>query len=221
MATQPLCGAIRKYDHTPCQNHAVLGAARCRMHGGVTSRRKNAERTAVQDAQRALKAFGQPVSTTPMEALQDLLDNAMGTVAYLRAYLSDQDERAVYQRLSEEVKTGSVENYTVRKTEAVASVHLELLLREEEHLRRVAETAVRCGVMEREAELSARTVRTLDAVLTRILDHFGISTALPANRTVIAAAFAWASEHFHNPNDGSDLDLSWEAEPLHRRELSA
>lgn len=140
-----LCGA-RKKNGENCrafagQGTSHLGIGSCKFHGGST--RTHNVNAVVQEAQRRMVKFGDPIEVHPAEALLAMLHLSSGHVAWLR-----QEIAALHD-------LGAVE----------AQVITNLYADERDRVTRVAKACLDAGVAERQVKLA----ETYGAALANLL----------------------------------------------------
>ena len=155
---QDICGAPRtgKSSSGPgvcCQtagwgtNHPGVG--RCRMHGGnLPSHSQAAEK---ELARKAVATFGLPVEIDPHQALMEELWRTNGHVIWLGQVIADLEDK---DKLKQFTDAGVQPSVWVSMYEA-----------ERAHLVKVSESAVKCGVAERQIQLAEDQGRLMAMVL--------------------------------------------------------
>ncbi len=97
------CGGTSKRTGKPCGAHPGAGAVVCKHHGGAAGQVVAAarRRLAAELATAELARLGVAVETTPVEALQAMLDEAAGNVVVLRGLVAGLDPRPTIELLDD------------------------------------------------------------------------------------------------------------------------
>ncbi len=142
------CGARRKYDGGPCQQPAIRGSTRCRMHGGGAPQVRKAAAQRVTEAAtlEVARQYGKPRAIDAGDALQEELHRTQGHVDWLNHQVSnhphDPGWLAVYQS-------------------------------ERAHLAKLSSQIITTNVAERRTVLAERSVDALEVAMTGILSDLG------------------------------------------------
>jgi hypothetical protein len=88
---KPTCTATSKQTGKRCGAYPPPGSAVCRYHGGLAPQVRAAavRRLQAEEARADLVRLGVSIETTPVEALQAMLDEAAGNVAVLRSMVHE------------------------------------------------------------------------------------------------------------------------------------
>jgi hypothetical protein len=151
------------------------GQAICDRHGGLAQQNKSAgeRRQAEAKAEKVMRRFGEPVDTTPTEALLDAVKWTAGYVAWLRDKVSaiTSDEKLVWGQ--ERNKVGGEDRGVTY--EAGPNVWLELLGTWSDRLVVVCREAIRCGIAERQVKLAEAQGALVVEVIRGILADLNLS----------------------------------------------
>jgi len=134
------CGARRKYDGGPCQQPAIRGSTRCRMHGGGAPQVRKAAAQRVTEAAtlEVARQYGKPRTIDAGDALQEELHRTQGHVDWLNNQVSNhphdpgwlavyQSERAHLAKLSSQIITSNVaERRTVLAEQSVDALEVAM-----------------------------------------------------------------------------------------------
>lgn len=134
------CGARRKYDGGPCQQPAIRGSTRCRMHGGGAPQVRKAAAQRVTEAAtlEVARQYGKPRTIDAGDALQEELHRTQGHVDWLNDQVSNhphdpgwlavyQSERAHLAKLSSQIITSNVaERRTVLAEQSVDALEVAM-----------------------------------------------------------------------------------------------
>lgn len=147
-------------ERPPCLQPARRGLTVCRYHGGNAPNAIKAglARWSDERAEMYLRRFGQPVDTTPTEALLDTVKWAAGYVAWLREKVADADSDAELTQHSS--VTGKRE----------PSAWLDLLGTWHDKLVRACEAAIRAGIEERRVRIAEQQGALVADVIRKVLD---------------------------------------------------
>lgn len=163
---QPACvGHSRDGSGKACTQHPRPGMDVCYTHGGATpSAIKAAEaRLADEKAAALLRRFGEPIDTTPTDALLDAVKWTAGHVAWLRTKVATaDDDKDLTQRSTQ---TGKAE----------ASVWVDLLGTWHDRLVRICSEAIKAGIEERRVRIAEQQGALVADVIRKILGQLGLS----------------------------------------------
>lgn len=153
------CTATSKQTHDRCRQPASSGATVCRFHGGASPqvRRKAAERLADEAAVKAMRRFGEPIDTSPTEALLDTVRWTAGYVAWLRE------------------KVGGAADDDALAVGTDPSVWVRLLGDWSDKLVRVCAEAIRANIDERRVRLAEAQGALVADVIRTILGRLDLS----------------------------------------------
>lgn len=143
----------------PCSKRAMRGQDVCGTHGGRAKQNKAAgeRRHAGQRAEAAMRRFGEPIDTTPSEALLDTVKWTAGYVGWIREKVAEtKNDYALTQRSTQ---TGKRE----------PSVWVELLGTWSDRLVKVCEAAIRAGIEERRVRIAEQQGALVADVIRKIL----------------------------------------------------
>lgn len=152
----------------PCRNSPVTGATVCHKHGvSGQVRAAGKQRETERKAAIEMRRFGEPVDTTPSEALLDTVKWTAGYVAWLREKVADitSDERLVWGQTRR--KLGGHDTGTTH--EAKPSPWLSLLGEWSDRLVKVCEAAIRAGIEERRVRIAEQQGALVADVIRKIL----------------------------------------------------
>jgi hypothetical protein len=162
------CHAHVKSTGKPCQAQPPAGATVCKSHGlNGAAKAKAARKTAAANAEVVLRRFGEPVDTSPTEALLDAVRWTAGYVAWLREKVAavKSDEALVWGQTRE--KFGGDDQGTTY--EAKPNVWLVLLSEWHDKLVRVCAETIKAGVEERRVRLAEQQGALVAEVIKAIL----------------------------------------------------
>jgi hypothetical protein len=177
---RPRCGAKTRSGGT-CRNGSgartdTPGSGYCWLHTGATANgRKFAQRVG---AEAAAARLGVPVATDAQTALQDALERANGTVAWLLAELHQLDPQDLTWGISERRIRPASEPGGQPSVEVIQSGRLHPLIglyeRTEKHLTQVASEMARLGIEQRRQSLMELLGARLADGLDRALADAGV-----------------------------------------------
>lgn len=154
-----------------------LGSGRCKFHGGSTPNGK------VAAAREALNSgtlwFGDPIETTPEQALLGEVHRAAGHVSFLEDFL----------RKFQGVPTGellaAIEDPDER-SRGVAEIQTARLLykSEREHLVKCCQVALHAGIEERQVKLAEAQGQLIAAAIRGIAEDLGVADHPDFGKTV-------------------------------------
>lgn len=178
----PACAGHRSRNHPtdpggPCANSPMHGQTVCHAHGGRAPQNRTAAkaRQAEADAEKALRRFGEPVDTTPTEALLDAVKWTAGYVAWLREKVASitSDEKLVWGQTRNKVG-GEDRGVTY---EAGPNAWLVLLGTWHDRLVRICAEAIKAGVAERQVRLAEQQGALVADVIRKILGDLELTPA--------------------------------------------
>lgn len=148
-----------------CARQAMTGLDVCYVHGGAAKHAKAAgeRRDTEAKAEAIMRRFGEPVDTTPTEALLDTVKWTAGHVAWLRGKVAgavDDDDLTQYSKV-----TGKAE----------PSVWADLLGQWQDRLVRVCKDAITAGIEERRVRIAEQQGALVADVIRKILDRLELS----------------------------------------------
>lgn len=177
------CTAKSKQTHNRCGAARTPGLTVCRWHGGAAPqvKRKAEERRQQQEAERIMRMLGEPIDTTPAEALLDTVKRTAGYVAFLRDRVAEVDaEDLVWGKTRE--KDGGDDRGTTY--ESKPNAWLALLGEWQDRLVKTCTAALSAGIEERRVRLAEQQGALVADVIRGILDDLGLTpeqTALVAD----------------------------------------
>jgi hypothetical protein len=155
----PLCGA-KKRNGEKCRAYAGqgtdhYGVGRCKFHLGATKNHNT--KAIVQEAQRRMVKFGDPIKVHPTEALLAMLHLSSGHVAWLREEISALDDIGTFE----------------------GQVIVNLYAEERDRVARVAKACLDSGVAERQVKLAEIYGATLANLLRAVFadDELALTAA--------------------------------------------
>lgn len=166
------CTAHRKADGQPCGRKPRKGEDLCRQCGGNAPQvRKAAERRKqLAAAQQAVKTYGLPVDTNPVDALLDEVRWTAGHVLWLRERVQEIEHGSLVWGTTEVVDKGAGEFTGTDTTDAARpNVWLTLYQSERKHLVDVCKTAIAAGLAERQVRIAEQQGEQLVRVIQAIL----------------------------------------------------
>lgn len=181
---------------SPCANMAMRGQDVCRAHGGAArqNRAAAAQRIAEADAEKVLRRFGEPVETTPSEALLDAVKWTAGYVAWLRGKVAEvaTDEDLIWGVTRN--KSGGEDRGTTE--EAKPNAWLSLLGEWHDRLVKICSEAIRAGIEERRVQLAESQgeliVQVIRGILTDLqltpVQEAKVAEVVPRHLRSVAAA---------------------------------
>lgn len=159
----------------PCSRAPMNGQTKCQSHGGRSPQAKAAgqRRQAEARAAAVLRRFGEPIDTTPTEALLDAVKWTAGYVAWLREKVAkvESDEQLVWGTTRE--KTGGDD--WGRTDEAKPNAWLALLGEWHDRLVRICAEAIKAGIEERRVRLAEQQGQLVADVIRTILGRLNLT----------------------------------------------
>lgn len=134
-------------------------------------------------AEDACDRFGKPVETDPFDALEALVWECFGNVAYYRARVQEIDEDALTWGTYEVQEGGKHGGHT--KKRATLNVWLRLYHEAQERLESVCKSAIAAGIAERQIELAEQQGRMIARVIQGVLEDLGIDQDEPEVRKTV------------------------------------
>lgn len=188
----PACTGHRSKNHAtdpggPCAANPMRGQTKCTAHGGRSPQAKAKAKERVQQAkaEKILRRFGEPIDTTPTEALLDSVKWTAGYVAWLRDKVAgvDTDEALVWgttKETDDAVVVGNgpgayVEHVTKQTREAKTNAWLTLLGEWSDRLVRICAEAIKAGIAERQVKLAEAQGELVVGVIRKILADLNLS----------------------------------------------
>lgn len=162
---------------TPCTGAAMIGQEVCHSHGGRApqNRRAAQARIAEEQAEKVLRRFGEPVDTTPSEALLDTVRWTAGYVAWLRRKVAEvDDDDALIWGVTRNKSGGEDHGLT---EEAKPNAWLALLGEWHDKLVKVCAETLRAGVEERRVRLAESQGEMVAEVIRAILTDLKLTPA--------------------------------------------
>lgn len=159
----------------PCTRNPMNGLSVCPMHGGraAAARAVNRATNTQSKALATLRRFGEPVNTTPTEALLDTVKWTAGYVAWLRDKVAGtRNDESLVWGVTREKRGGDDWGTT---SEAGPNVWLKLLGEWSDRLVRVCEAAIKAGVEERRVRLAEQQGALIADVIKAILADLGLT----------------------------------------------
>ncbi len=170
MNDEQRCGAKARSTGNPCKRAPVPGGKRCRLHGGASPQAKAAAeaRLQLEEAARAVGAFGLPREIDPRDALLEEVYRTAGAVDWLWTKVRELEPSAVVWGLTERWDEGE-------KHKAVPNVWYDLWAKERRHLTEVCRVALQAGVEERKVRLAEQQGALLAGVIQAILGDLNLT----------------------------------------------
>lgn len=169
------CIARSKRSGEQCKRHALPGATVCSMHGGRAPQVKAAaaRRVALGEALGELERLGVPIDVSPTDAMLDMVREAAGNVAFLRARVQELEQRATAGivdvdsdgRVSSPQSIAGPTGSTTKMNEAAPHVLVVLYNDERERLVRWSKMCRDAGVEEARVRLAEEQGRQLGQIL--------------------------------------------------------
>lgn len=163
-----------------CRNSPASELAVCRYHGGAAGQAKAAgkRRQVEANAAKVMRRFGEPIDTTPTEALLDAVKWTAGYVAWLRDKVSSitSDEKLVWGQTRNKVG-GEDRGVTY---ESGPNVWLELLGTWHDRLVKICAEAIKAGIEERRVRLAESQGALVADVIKAILADLKLTPAQQA-----------------------------------------
>lgn len=168
----------------PCRRP---GPQKCAHHGGGAPqvKAKRAREAAEAKAAAVLRRFGEPIDTTPTEALLDAVKWTAGYVAWLREKVAaaKTDDELVWGTTKETddavvVGTGPkayVEHVTKQTRESGANAWLALLGEWHDRLVRICAEAIKAGIEERRVRLAEQQGQLVADVIRTVLARLNLT----------------------------------------------
>lgn len=198
------CTAHSKQTGEPCKLPPSPGHAVCRFHGARSpqARRKATERQQHAEAERIMRMLGEPIETTPAEALLDTVKRTAGYVAFIREQVAQIDADDLVWGVTKEtdghVVVGTTRDATVEATtdsvrEAKPNVWLALLGEWQDRLVKTCAAALNAGIEERRVRLAEQQGALVADVVRGIADDIlAALTAAGIGGDQLPAVFATA-----------------------------
>ena len=174
------------------------GTGNCRFHGGMSPNGK--KYAATQAAERALERLGIPVETNPEQALLEVVWEAAGNVAFLRAQcsalgldltlrVSEVAQRASSVSLEDgegaEIAEATGHAITVREdVRAIVKLYGEWT----DRLAKYAKAAVDAGIAKRQVELAEATADAIVGVINAVFDELALDDVQRERGRTVAGA---------------------------------
>lgn len=163
-----------------CRNPPMRGQKICQKHGGKAAQNRAAAKTrqAEAKAEKVLRRFGEPIDTTPTEALLDAVRWTAGYVAWLREKVAavSCDEKLIWGLTRR--KIGGEDNGTTH--EAKPNAWLELLGTWHDRLVKICAEAIKAGIEERRVRLAESQGQLVADVIKAILADLKLTPAQQA-----------------------------------------
>jgi hypothetical protein len=180
------CAARSKRTHEQCGQYVTGGATVCRWHGGEAPQSKSAagRRRQQQEAERIMRMLGEPIDTTPAEALLDTVKRTAGYVAFLRERVAEVDAADLVWGVTKEkdghVVVGTTRDATLEATtdstrEAKPNAWLTLLGEWQDRLVKTCTAALSAGIEERRVRLAEQQGALVADVIRGVLADLGLS----------------------------------------------
>jgi len=170
------CGARRKYDGAPCEQAAMRGSLRCRVHGGSTrhARAKAQLRVTAAATVEQARKYGAPRNIHPIDALAEELHRTQGHVDWIE------------QQLANHMDPGWLSAYHAERA----------------HLTRLSTQTVNSDVEYQRTVLQDDGIDRLDAAIKGILTELGHNPDKESIRDIVARHLRESGQY----RDGHDLD---------------
>lgn len=165
----------------PCRAAPLAGQRICRLHGGAApqSKAKAQERILNAEAAKVLARFGEPVDTSPTEALLDAVRWTAGYVGWLREKVAqvESDEALIWGRTKEiddavvvgDGRAATLESVTKTTREAKPNAWVSLLGEWHDRLVKICTAAIAAGIEERRVRLAEQQGALVADVIRSIL----------------------------------------------------
>lgn len=209
------CIARSKRSGEQCKRRPVPGATVCAMHGGKAPQvqRAAARRLALGEAMGELHRLGVPIDVEPADAMLDMVREAAGNVAFLRARVQELDQLTRESKeleaalavlggggkdsreIAQRAPAGIYGQVDPRNWKAERHVIVAMYDEERERLVRWAKACRDAGVDERRVQLAEDQGRMIAAVLRGALEgalQLVVGLLDPAVATVVRER--WAAE---------------------------
>lgn len=180
------CGARNHQNGARCENFKGWrtdhpGFGRCALHTGSTPSGK--AMAASEAAAAALAKFGQPASVEPRQAMFEVVWEAAGNVAFLRAAVANLEQLTLHHE-GAYIDESGIRHTTIREdVKALVKLYGEWT----DRLARYAAEAVKIGLDERMIQLAEAQCELIVKVVNGALDAAGV-TGEPRSKALQVAA---------------------------------
>lgn len=171
-AESSVCGGTTRGKPGKCRRSAGwgtdhVGRGYCKLHMGSTP--AHSQHAAKIGAVQALTALGQPVTRDPIQALLDLLYEALGNVAFLRQEAAKLGVELIGFKYGAAAGVGTY----VQSEEArgIVALYGEWW----DRAAKVAKMAVDAGIAKKQVEIAQQQADTLAAIVRHVLDGLDLS----------------------------------------------
>lgn len=163
---EPFCGGLKR-NGDPCLREAGwgtdhLGTGKCKHHGGY--------RQSVGAAAQQAKDLATPITVTPEQAIQAVLNLAAGQLAYATAMVGGLSETQMF----EQTDAGVVPNRWVRLQMAIM-----------DRIKQYSRAAADMGINERQMNLAEAQTAMMGELLERVMGRVDLS---PKQRKLVGPA---------------------------------
>jgi len=171
----------------PCRHSPMKGQRVCYHHGGAApqNRRAAKQRVAEEEATKVMRRFGEPINTTPTEALLETVRWTAGYVAWLRDKVAavESDDALIWGVTKEtegDISVGYGPTAHLDRAEGVVreakpNAWLTLLGEWHDRLVRICAEAIRAGIEERRVRLAEQQGALVADVIKAILAELGLT----------------------------------------------
>lgn len=167
----------------PCTKGAMRGQDVCSHHGGKSPQNLAAaeKRIAEEQATKVLRRFGEPIDTTPSEALLEAVKWTAGYVAWLRDKVADLDDDEDLVWGATRFKEGGEDRGLTE--EAKPNAWLQLLGEWHDRLVRICAEAIKAGIEERRVRIAESQGALVANVIRAILADLDLT---PTQQKLVA-----------------------------------
>jgi hypothetical protein len=180
------CAARSKQTGERCKLPPTAGHNVCRFHGSRSPQAKAAaeQRRQRTEAERVMRMLGEPIDTTPAEALLDTVKRTAGYVAFLREQVAQVEaDELVWGRTKETdghavVGTGpraTLQATTDQVREAKPNAWLTLLGEWQDRLVKTCTACLTAGIEERRVRLAEQQGALVADVIRGVLADLGLN----------------------------------------------
>lgn len=196
--------AAKRPNGKICKNPAGFrtthrGYGRCFVHGGSSpSGIRASQREAAIDA---VVTYGLPREIDPHTALLEEVWRTAGHVQFIGDILRELERDAlVWGKVEETESTGGEEgDRTSTKKAALPNVWLKLYQEERRHLVTVCQTAIACGIAEKQVRIAEDQARLIAQILLGALGDLGLDTKSEPVRLVVRRRLELAAANAVEP----------------------
>lgn len=171
----------------PCTHAPINGLHVCWNHGGAkkSARAAGQRRHTEQQAEKVMRRFGEPINTTPTEALLETVRWTAGYVAWLRDKVAavESDEALIWGVTKEtegDMSVGygpkaTLERGESKVSEAKPNAWLALLGEWHDRLVKICSAAISAGIEERRVRIAEQQGALVADVIKAILADLGLT----------------------------------------------